>query len=164
MPESNRAEIEDLIYDYFLMNYLTAIKCFESAVSEDDTARESVNRLSLKLKSYLNALSKIGKCSAFGPTEREQQLQRYRLEDLGRNIQRRAEKSSVFSFLAHKATILYGTASIVYMYPDDSSAPQRQEMSMASHEHAVELPRLEVIDLVGLSYAIHHFRSEPPPT
>ena len=163
MPESNRAEVENLIYDYFLLNYLTAIEWFESAVSEDDPARESVNRLSLKLKSYLDTLSKVGKCSAFGPTERERQLQRYRLEDFGRNIQKRAEESSVLSFLVHKATILYGTASIAYLYTDDSTAPRRQEISMASHEHVVELPRLEAIDLVGLSYAIQRFRSEPPP-
>ena len=163
MPESNRAEVENLIYDYFLLNYLTAIEWFESAVSEDDPARESVNRLSLKLKSYLDTLSKVGKCSAFGPTERERQLQRYRLEDFGRNIQKRAEESSVLSFLVHKATILYGTASIAYLYTDDSTAPRRQEISMASHEHVVELPRLEAIDLVGLSYAIQRFRSEPSP-
>ncbi len=163
MPESNRAEIEDLIYDYFLMNYFTAIECFESAVSEDDSARESVNRLALKLKSYLDTLSKIGKCSAFEPTEREQQLQRYRLADFGRDVQKRAEESSALSFLVHKATILYGTASITYLYTDDSAAPHRQEIRMTSHEHVAELARLYVIDRVGFCVARVRFRLERPP-
>ena len=163
IPESNRAEIEDLIYDYFLMNYLTAIECFESAVSKDDAARESVNRLSLKLKSYLDTLSKIGKCSAFRPTERERRLQHYHQADFWRNIQKQAEENSVFYSLVHKATILYGTASIAYVYTDDSSAPRRQEIPMASHEHVAEFPRLDVIDRVGLQNAIHRFRSESPP-
>ena len=146
MPESNRAEIENLIYEYFLMNYLTAIECFESAVSEDDAARESVNRLSLKLKPYLDTLIKIGKCSAFKPTERERRLQHYHQADFWRNIQKQAEESSVFYSLVHKATILYGTTSIAYVYTDDSSAPRRQEIPMSSHEHVAEFPRLDVID------------------
>ena len=161
--EANRAEIEDLIYNHFLMNYLTAIEWFENAVSEDDLARESVGSLSLKLKSYVDALSKFSTCPAFRPTERERQLQRYHQADFWMNIQRQAEKRSVLSSLFHKATILYGTACIAYVYTDESTAPQRQEISMASHEYVAEIPRLYVIDRVGLHIDIHHFRSELPP-
>ena len=161
--ESNRAEIEDLIYDYFLMNYLNAIECFESAVSENDVARESVNRLSLKLKSYLDTLSEFGKCSAFGPTERERQLQHYHQTDLSRNIQKQVEERSIFYSLVHKSTILYGTASIAYLYAEDSAVPRREEMSMSRYEQFAEIPRLDVIDRVGLQNAIFRFQQQRPP-
>ena len=162
-PETDRAEIENLIYDHFLMNYLTAIEWFKDAVPKDDPARKSVMRLSLKLKSYVDALNKLGTCPAFRPTERERQLQGYRQADFWRNVQKQAEEKSVFSLVAHKATILYGTASIAYVYTGDDADPHRQEISMTSHEHVAEFPRLDAVDPVGLRYTIHRFRSEPPP-
>ena len=161
--DSNRAEIEDLIYDYFLMNYLTAIELFENAISKNDPARESVRRLSLKLKSYVDALSVFDICPAFRPTERERRLQHYKQEDFWRNIRKQAEENSVMYSLVHKLTILYGTASISYLYTDGSAAPQRQEIPMASHEHIVEFPRLDVLDRVGLQFAQFRFRLESPP-
>ena len=81
-----------------------------------------------------------------------------------RNVQKQAEEKSVFSLVMHKATILYGTASIAYVYTDSDADPHRQEISMASHEHVAEFPRLDAVDPVGLRYTIHCFRSEPPPT
>lgn len=162
-PEPDRTEIENLIYNYFLMNYLTGIECFEKAISENDPARKPIGRLSLKLKSYVDSLRNLGKCQAFKPTERERQLQCYRQADFWRNVQKQAEENSVLSLLAHKSTILYGTASIAYVYSGDGDGPHRQEIPMASHEHVAKFPRLHAIDPVSLSYTIHRFRSEPPP-
>ena len=162
-PEPDRAEIESLIYDYFLMNYLTGIECFENATFEDDPARKSVSRLSQTLKSYMDSLSRLGTCPAFKPTERERQLQGYRQADFWRNVQKRAEENSLLSLIAHKSTILYGTASIAYVYTGDGDGPHRQEIPMASHEHVAEFPRLHAIDPVSLSYTIYRFRSEPRP-
>ena len=163
-PEPDSAEIEDLIFDHYFMNYLTAIEWFKNAISKDDPARQSVRRLSLKVKSYVDSLSELGTCPAFRPTERERQLQGYRQADFWRTVQKQAEETSVFSLVMHKATILYGTASIAYVYTDSDADPHRQEISMASHEHVAEFPRLDAVDPVGLRYTIHCFRSEPPPT
>ena len=163
-PEPDRMKIENLIYDYFLMNYLTGIECFENANSEDDPARKSVRRLSLKLKSYMDSLSRLGTCPAFKPTERERQLQGYRQADFWRNVHKRAEENSLLSLLAHKSTILYGTASIAYVHTGDGDGPHRQEILMESHEHVVEIPRLDAIDPIGLRYIRSLFCSELPPS
>ena len=163
-PERDLPELEALVHDHFLMNYWTAIDWFESAVSEDDPARNSVSRLAQKLESYVDALSQAGTCSAFRPTARERQLQGYRQADLWRDAQKSAEKSSLVSLVAHKATILYGTASITYLYTGDGADPHRQEISMTSHEHVVEIPRLHALDPVGLDWTMRLFRSESPPS
>lgn len=163
-PESECTEIENLIYDYFLMNYLTGIECFENAISENDPARKSVRHLSVKLKSYMDSLRKLGKCQAFKPNERERQLQGYRQADFLRNIQKQAYESSILPLVAHKVDILYGTASIAYVYAGDGDGPHRQEISMASHEHTVEIPRLDTVDPVGLQFTVYRFRLESPPT
>ena len=46
ISEADRAELEQLVRDVFLMNYLTAIDWFEAALSSKDPAQQSVQRLS----------------------------------------------------------------------------------------------------------------------
>ena len=164
VPDTERSELEDLVRDRFLMNYLTAMEWFQAAVSSNDPAQKSVQRLSQSMRSYVTELDKAGICSAFRPNERERQLEAYRLGDFVRKVRRKAEEASIFSSILHKSTMLYGTASIAYIYRDDSGHPERQEISLGSFEHAAEIPRLEVMDPVGLHYAISRFRSEPPPS
>lgn len=159
-----RRELENLLLNYFIINYLNSIEWFESMLYPGDPAKDSVNRLSIALNSYLDGLRRHGICAAFKPSERERQLQFHRQAEFWRDVQQKAEENSILSIVAHKATILYGTASIFYVYTDESSPPHRQEASMMSHEHFADLPRLEAIDPVGLRYALHRFRSEVPPS
>ena len=164
VSDADRAELEHLVRDVFLMNYLTAIDWFEAALFSDDPAQQSVQRLSQAMNSYVTELEQTGSCSAFRPNERERQLEAYRLGDFVRGIQKKAEEGSLFSSIAHKSTMLYGTASIAYIYRNADGDPDRQEISLGSFEHATEIPRMEVMDPVGLHYAIYRFRSEPPPS
>ena len=163
IPEQQRPELEQLVLHYFLMNYLTAIDWLDAAISTTDPARESVERLSRTLKSYVDELDRSGLCPAFVPSERERQIQGYRLADFWRNVYKEAHEASSLSVIVHKSTILYGTASIAYVYRDALSDPQRQEIAMATHEATTELPRMEVIDPVGFYYAMGNFRLEAPP-
>ena len=164
VSDADRVELENLVRDYFLMNYLTAINWFEAALSPNDPAQQSVQRLSQSMNSYFNELDQMGTCSAFRPSERERQLESYRLGDFARVIQKKAEEGSIISSLVHKSILLYGTASIAYIYRSDHDGPDRQEISLKTFEHAAELPRMEAIDPVGLHFAIYKFRLEPPPS
>ena len=163
VSENERAELEGLIMDHFLLNYLTVIEWFESAISQNDPAKESVDRLSVSLKRYLNDLSHSGICDAFAPSERERQLQRNRDEDLWRDIHKKAQEHSILSTIAHTETVLYGSGSIAYVYDKDNNGPRREEIPFITHEHSAEYPRLYALDPVGLNYASSRFRSEPPP-
>ena len=164
VSDTDRSELEDLVRDRFLMNYLTATEWFEAAVSSNDPAQQSVRRLSQSMSSYVTELDQAGSCSAFRPNERERQLEAYRLGDFVRGVQKKAEEGSIFSSIVHKSTMLHGTASIAYIYRNADGDPDRQEISLGSLEHAAEIPRMEVMDPVGLHYAIYLFRSEPPPS
>ena len=163
VSDADRVELENLVRDYFLMNYLTAIDWFEAALTSNDPAQQSIQRLSQSINSYINELEQIGTCSAFRPSERDRQLESYRLGDFARGIQKKAEEGSTLLSLVHKATLLYGTASIAYIYRSDHNGPDRQEMPLKTFQHAAEIPRMEVIDPVGLNFAIYKFRLEPPP-
>ena len=164
IPEQDRAELEELVLDFFLMNYLSAIDWFESAVSDDDLAKQSVDRLSSRLRAYVAELERHGFCPAFRPSERERQLQAYRQTDFQRDVLKKAEQGSLLFALAHKAPILYGTSSIVYVRRDDVTEPDRQEVAMRAYGHSFAFPGLEALDPVGVQFKFRLFRSELPPS
>ena len=163
VSDTDRVKLESLVQNFFLMNYLTAIDWFEQALAPNEPAEYSVQRLSQEINAYVKELEQAGNCLAFRPNEKERQLERYRLGDEFRDIQKWVEEKSILSSIAHKSIILYGTAAISYIYASDQGDPQRQEISLRTIEHTAEIPRMEVFDPVGFNYAIYQFRTEPPP-
>lgn len=163
-PNESLEEIEELVFNHFLLNYLTVIDRFESAVSAADSAKQSVERLSSRLRAYVMDLERCGTCPAFRPSERERQLQGYRRVDFRRAVHKQAEQGSLLSALADKATVLYGTSGVIYIQRDAGGEPRRQEVAMGAQEFSFEFPRLEILDPVGLQYKIQLFQSERPPS
>lgn len=161
-PDDVSMKIERTVFDYFLVNYPVAIDWFEEQVSTEDPAQPMVTRLSSDLRKYRGGVRERGICKAFWPSERQRRLQDYRQMDMWREIHRDAYERSIASYIAQKSTVLYGTGSIIYLYIGDESTPRRQVSSFASHRHEMEIPRLEVLDPVGLNHAIRRFRSEEP--
>ena len=157
-------EVEDLILNYFLINYPTAIALFESSASEDDVAAGSVSRLRAALDSYLGGLRQHGICEAFRPSERERILQRYRQLDFWRDVQDIAEEQSIFGQVGHRIPMLYGTALVTHVYRSLSDEPIRQEVPLSSHEYTADWPGLDAMDPVGLQYARFQFKQERPPS
>ena len=164
VTEQDRVELEELVFCHLCLNYLTATDWFQSAVSDHDRAKQSVERLSSRLRTYVAELERYGTCAAFRPSDRERRLQGYRRADFQRGVHKKAEQGSLLWSLTDKATILYGTSSIAYVYTDAASEPHRQEVSMRAYEHFFEFPKLDVIDPVGFQWHIRLFRSESPPS
>ena len=162
IPDDLSMEVERTVFDCFLINYPVAIDWFEEHVSTEDPAQPMVTRLSSDLRTYLGGIRGRGICKAFRPSERQRRLQDYRQMDMWRTIQRDAYERSIASYISQKSTVLYGTGSIYYLYIGDESVPRRQVSSFASHRQEMEIPRLEVLDPVGLDYAIHRIQSEAP--
>lgn len=164
VSDDERPVVEKLVFDHFLLNYLRAIEWFQTAVSQDDPAKESVKKLSVSLKQYVDELEALGTCRAFAPSQRERQLQRHHQGDFWLAVQKKAEEGSILSTVAHKATVLYGSGSIAYVHNQDRPSPQRKEIPFMSHQYSAEFPRLYAIDPVGLNYVSYHFKSERPPS
>ena len=123
-----------------------------------------VTRLSDKLRKYLNGTQELGVCQAFRPSERQRRLQYHREMNMWQKIQRQAYEGSISSYIAQESTVLYGTGSIYYLYTGDDSSPRRQVSTFGSYKQEMEIPRLEVLDPVGLDHTIRRFRSEAPPS
>ena len=159
----SRADLETLVLSHFLINYPGEIEWFEASVSPNDPAEVSVQRLSSSLTRYLEGLHRTGFCAAFQPSARELLLQGQRQADLARTIWEEAKKRSVMYQLVSTSVLLYGSGSVYYVHADKDTDPQRKEMSLASYRQEIDIPRLEVLDPVGLQYAIVRFRLEAPP-
>lgn len=164
VSDQERHTLEKIVFDHFLMNYLQAMEWLEAAVSENDPAEESVERLSARINQYVDELSELGTCAAFAPSELERRLQGYRQGDFWRDVQKKAQQMSILSIVAHKVTVLYGSGSITDVYDKDGKGQRRREMKFGEYQHIAEFPRLRAIDPVALSYITHSFQIEPRPS
>ena len=163
VSEDDRQELEELVLNHLLMNYPSASDWLKTATPTADTAKESVDRLSLQIRAYMADLERSGLCPAFAPTERERQLQHYKIADLFRDAQKEAQQRSALLQMIPTANLLYGTGSIVYVHRGPDANPVRQELPMSTIRHEVEIPRLQELDPVGLQRDLLKFRSEPAP-
>ena len=162
--QANRPALEDLIFEYLLVNFPGAMKHLQSNLSQADQARRSVMRLARRLRAYGKSLEEAGLCDAFRPSERESSLQYQREMDRWEFIQREAQRRSIASQIFPTVRLLDGASAIFYKHPGDGKKPVRQEIPLKAHTLSVGKPRLDSIDPEGWYSAIDQFRSEPPPS
>ena len=161
---THRAEVEDLVFDHFLINYPSGIGDLKAGLNETDRAQASVKRLSDRIAAYLDAIEKIPPYEAFAPSERHRGLYAQQQEMMMDAAHRKAQKKSLFFNILPTATMLYGSRIISYAYSAGGQQPVRKERSLSRHTFAVELPRMEHIDPVGYHFAMTKFRYEKPPS
>lgn len=164
VSQQHRDEVEDLVYDHFLLNFPGAIEQMTAGLGKKDPARASVCRLSKRIDGYLGEIKKIDPCDAFHPSERKLALQFQHQQVQMEAAQREAQKESLFLHIFPVATMLYGTRVISYTQPAGGQEPVRQERELMRHTVQVDLPRMEQIDPVGHHYWINKFRTEKPPS
>lgn len=163
VTDEYRHALEQLILRFLFMNYLHAHEWFEQALTKGDHAKKSIERMSKEVRKYKDELSKLGTCSAFAPSENERRLERHRQVDFWRDVQKEAEQRSTFSTLVNKATILYGSGSIAYVYDSGSQIPRREVIPFESHEFKVEVPSMQFVDPVALEFTLYLLQTEIPP-
>lgn len=163
IPEEDRTKLEDLVFDHFLMNYWSAISLFEAEVVPGDPCETSVSRLASRLSDYLADLRRPGICAEFAPSARERQIQRENEQDMFRAAVEEAEEDSIVHTVARKSTLLYGTASVTHLHTTAGRPPVRQKVKLSTFEHTVEIPRLRVLDPIGLEYRLRILQAEEPP-
>jgi hypothetical protein len=156
--------IVDLLVDPVLINYAGITDDYLKPISEDSTdpAQASVQRALAGQKAYLEGLSSIGMVPELHPSERERQLEWQRHSDSMAEAWRAARKKSIFAKIATESLILYGTRAVSWL-KDDTDERQRIETPMGTLSHSFEMPRVEIVDPMGLQIMLLHFRGEDRP-
>ena len=164
VPDQYRGEVEDLVFDYFLINFPAAIENLKTGLKKTDPAQASVKRLSDRMAAYLDAIKEVPDCEAFRPSERNRSLHFHQKEAMMEAAQKQAWSESQLFNLFPTVTMLYGSRVISYTYPVGAEKPVREERDLMRHTVQVDLPRMGQIDPVGYHYAITKFWFEKPPS
>ncbi|WP_279313492.1 hypothetical protein [Acetobacter sp. AN02] len=163
-PEAVSAEVEEVLVCPVLQNYAGSTRDLLIPISEDatDTAAPAVARAIAAQDSYLERLKAPGSVPELRPSERERQLEWERHTDSMLEAMRKARKKSIFAQIATESIILYGERAVIWV-ENLEDEPRRMETAMGSISTSFEVPRIEVVDPVGLQLMLLSFRAEPRP-
>lgn len=157
-------QLEDLLVDPMLFNYSGITRALLEPISNDrnDPAREFAQRALARLTEYLDDLASVDTLRELRPSERQRQLEWERHSDSMAEARRGADEKSLFANLFTKVVMLYGNRSVSY-YSSGEEAPKRFETKMASHGVSVEIPRVDIVDPLGLQRMLFAYRTEKRP-
>lgn len=157
-------QIVDLLVDPILFNYSGVGEGYLKDIAADhaDPAQPHVERALARLGSYLDGLRSIGRVPELHPSERERTIEWQRHADSMSEAHRQARRKSIFASIVSESVLLYGTRSVSWV-PDPATEPRRIETPLATISHSFEIPRVDIVDPLGLQLMLMSFRSEERP-
>ena len=163
-PAEAAEAIIELLVDPILINYGGIADDFLKPISKDktDPAHTAVQQALAGQAAYLEGLSSIGMVPELHPSERERQLEWQRHTDSMAEAWQAARKKSIFAQIATESLILYGTRAVSW-FRDHTDEHRRIETPMGSISHSFEMPRVEIVDPMGLQMMLLQFRGEQRP-
>lgn len=151
-------EVQKLLVDHLLQNYGGVRKYLEDLAPED-AASNAVAQALAQNEAYLDAQRSIPIIVELKPSEHHRRIERLRISDQMRDAHKQAKRESVFLNMVSRSVLLYGNRSLAFV--DDGQDKLRPlETDLHSHGISYEMPRMEVVDPVGLDYVLRVFRNE----
>lgn len=150
--------IELLVYP-ILINYRGAAREYLDRIRENDIAYKAVRHALARGDAYAKGARIETPIKELWPSDYQRNLAAMKRYDQGRAIQKLAHEHSILGKLAHRSTLLYGHKSMSFVGGAD-----KEPVTMELKEMGVELPmpRLDLIDPVGLDWLLRVFRSSKP--
>jgi len=147
----------ELLFDPLLVNYLGKARDYLRSIKAGDAAHGPVKKALKLADAYVKGLNTKGPIKELHPSEYQRSVERMRTQDMMRSAHKQAEKMSVIMSLVHRSTLLYGRKSITFV-PDPNNKRRPVTMDLHSFSTSFELPRMEILDPVGLSLILLQFR------
>jgi hypothetical protein len=147
----------ELLFDPLLINYGGEARDYLRTIKAGDPAYRPVKKALKQADAYVMGLDIKPPIKELQPSEYQRGVERMRTHDMMRGVQKRAEKTSVLMSLMHRSTLLYGRKSITFI-PGPGNERRPVSMDMRSFRTSIELPRMEIIDPVGLNLMLLQFR------
>lgn len=163
-PAKILPELEDLLVDPMLLNYSGITCALLEPIAKDrrDPAQALAKRALARLNSYLDDLVSVEGLRELRPSERQRQLEWERHSESMAEASRNADQKSIFADLFTKVVVLYGNRSVSY-HNIGEETPKRFETKMASHGVSMEIPRVDIVDPLGLQRMLFAYRAEKRP-
>jgi hypothetical protein len=151
-------EVQSLLVDTLLQNYGGVREYLEGLAPEDAAAKLVSGALARNL-AYIDAQRSVPPLVELQPTETHRRIERLRISDQMREGYKQAESGSVFLGLVNRSVLLYGNRSLSFI-DDGQDGLRHVEVNLQSHGFSYEMPRMEVVDPIGLDYILRIFRNE----
>jgi hypothetical protein len=150
-------QIAGLLYDPLLVNYGGEARDYLRTIKSGDPAHKWVRMALRAADKYVKDLKSAGLIKELQPSAYQRNAQGRRTWDMMNQIREQADKQSIFFSLMHRSTLLYGRKSLTFVSgPDNTRRPVA--MDLHSFSHSIEMPRMDVIDPLGLDYLLRVFR------
>jgi len=151
--------IKALLFDPLLINYGGAPREYLASLDATDAAYAHVQEVLAQADAYVAGLSNAGVVKELHPSEQRRQLERIRMIDFNREVQKKAREQSVFWDVVHRSVLLHGRQSVT-LVEGANGETRPVETKLQSFEHSFEWPRMETVDPVGLDIVLRTFRLE----
>lgn len=151
-----------LLFDPLVINYGGSVRDYLDTIVKTDIAYKPVRGVIRRVEAFIRDLRKVGAVNELHPSEHHRQIELQRHADSMRRAFKEAEKASVLLSLVSRSTILHGRAARSYFNDLHDGGDRSMTTEMHSHGYSFELPRMEVIDPVGLSMQLFLLRTGKP--
>jgi hypothetical protein len=153
------AELVQLLVQSILINYGEMAAAYLRGVPKGDKAYRPVRRALKLYRAYEEDLNIKTPIKELFPSSSQRGAVRQRHYLTQREIRKEAERQSVFHGLMQRSTLLYGRKAIAYVRGADEPPVS---MEMKTIRAGFEMPRLQIVDPVGLDWLIRIFRVSKP--
>ncbi len=160
IPET-ALQVEGLLVDPLLMNY-GGLREYLESLPAGDAARAHVDQALAQNDAYLKALRAIPEIKELWPSEHHRRMDQLRKSDNTREIYKQARNQSVFLSLVKSSVMLYGNRVLTFVR-DGRESLKPMEMDLKTISVLQEMPRMQIVDPIGLDYLLRVFRSERMP-
>lgn len=162
-PDAQADQIAEMVYRPLMLNSGKAQQHIEKALpGESPAVQKRLAQAVKKIEQYHKQKKGVEEIRELHPSEHERGVQRERDREQGAATLKAAREQSVFASIIPMSILLHGSASVHYIKGGDGEL-HRNSMPMASVSTEMEMPRLEVLDPLGLHYMLYRYRSEPRP-
>ncbi len=148
-----------LLYFPLLLNYLGSVQDYLKTIKRGDAAWAPARKALKQAADYVKGLETKGPIKELLPSDYQVSISRERRMEMNRDMHKQVRKESVLLSLVHQSTILYGRSTMTYVRGADNPP---MTMDMHAYSHSVEVPRLDVLDPVSLSWMLWRFRMARP--
>lgn len=151
--------VTELLFDPLLLSYGGEAKEYLERIPTTDPAYGPIQNALSKAENFYAGLEATGTIKELHPSEYQRDVVHQRTNDMMQAAHKSAESQSVLLKLVHRSTILYGKRALTY-FTDHEGNQHSTAMELQAFGTSVELPRLEILDPVGLNYMLRVFRAE----
>lgn len=154
--------VAGLLAHPILRNYPEMRETLET-LPKDDPAKPWVDAALEENERYLSALRAMPDIPELTPSDHNRRIQHLHHADQMQAAHKAARAQSVFFNLVHHSTMLYGIRSLSYVEDLDGGPRRPMEMELGTHGVTMTLPRLDMLDPIGLQLMLVRFRGEARP-